>query len=39
MFLEIHNEEVKDLLHPDTPARVLLHIFCPLPTPHVPFAL
>ena len=23
MFLEIHNEEVKDLLHPDTPARVL----------------
>ncbi|KAL0020541.1 hypothetical protein WJX79_010459 [Trebouxia sp. C0005] len=21
MFLEIHNEEVKDLLHPDTPAR------------------
>ncbi len=24
MFLEIHNEEVKDLLHPDTPARVPL---------------
>ena len=22
MFLEIHNEEVKDLLHPDIPARV-----------------
>ena len=29
MFLEIHNEEVKDLLHPDTPARVLPLFFCP----------
>ena len=29
MFLEIHNEEAKDLLHPDTPARVLPLFFCP----------
>jgi hypothetical protein len=23
-YLEIHNEEIKDLLHPDIPAKVLL---------------
>ena len=32
-FLEIHNEEVKDLLHPDIPSKVRAASACSNPTP------